>query len=143
MSKTTIAGTYIGRRQLEKGGLGHLWKFGDEQKPRVYKTSIAPAAIGEVWQFTETEAGIITAGTDRPKQCAAFANSESIKEWNALDVAHYQEHKYAQTMKKLAKRQTAFDAVISPLKAMANSLPSHSERAAFIQHVVSELWRRS
>jgi hypothetical protein len=138
-----VVAVYIGRRITIKNKLAYFWQFDGEDKPRGYKKRLAHAVVGERWEFYADDAGAIRlAGDKAPKRLDLIEDIEKIKEWAATDEACHQMEVTRRTDRKLAARRTHFDGAIEPLKEMVAKLRSHEERAAFIQRVQSELWRR-
>jgi hypothetical protein len=137
----TSKGTYIGRRQTVKGPLAYFWEFEGENAPKGYRKQIAPALIGEVFLISTEEGQVYVRGEHAPKK-VGLAGEGNRSKWGALDASHYQAATEERASKALAKRKDLFERNLEPLRVMANSLPSHSERAAFIARVTSELWRR-
>jgi hypothetical protein len=135
---------YIGRRITTKNQLAHFWMFLNENKPKGYRRQIAPATIGEQWIFKTNEAGtLFVGGAEKPTRTDVTSASKSIDEWSAADQASYQADLVRRFENKLANRKSQFDQAIEPLRRMCSSLNlSHGERAAFIQRVTTELWRR-
>lgn len=134
---------YMGQRQLQKGGLGHLWNFGGTE--RIYSKQIAPAALGEEWSFRVTVEGervaVTTSGKDGPKQTGRWAAPELKRKWIAEDAAHVQTDREERANKALRKRETEIERVCRPLRELYASLRVHAEREAFLRAVTMEIRR--
>jgi hypothetical protein len=139
----SIAAIYIGRRVATNNKLSYFWQFDGEESPRGYTKRPVHSLIGERWEFQQADDGSVWfSGKNAPKRMGLIDDIEKIKEWTAMDEANYQMDVTQRQDRKLAARKTHFDAAIRPLKEMADKLRSNEERAAFIQRVQSELWRR-
>jgi hypothetical protein len=138
-----LVAVYIGRRMTVKNKLAFFWLFDGEDKPRGYKKRLAHSAIGERWQFQADDTGAIRLGGDKaPTQLNVIDDVQKINEWTATDEANQQLEIARRVDRKLAARKTHFDEALEPVKAMLKELRTHDDRAAFIQRVTSELWRR-
>lgn len=141
---STFEAVYQGRRLTSEHKLGHFWKKDFQDRAGGYTKQVAPAKIGERWKFSTIASGaVIVSGPHRPVLIGRqIANSET-ETWEALDAAHAQEFEAEKAARSLARRASLFEQRIEPLKQMMAALPSHNERAYFVQKVVTELWRRT
>lgn len=139
-----IRARFVGRRLSTKNRLAFFWKFDDGI--RGYAKRQAPAAIGEQWEFPVDEQGrLITRRDCKPKLCEYEDNppEEDVASWNAADVAAYQEDITRKAHDRLARRETDFDKALIPIRRILNGARHHDERAAIINRITAELWRRS
>lgn len=146
MTEKQVAAVYIGRRMTVKNKLAHFWMFDDEPKPAGYAKQLAPAQIGEAWKFTRNkDEHILVSGEHKPIKLTMHVTRgpQPIDEWIATDAAHEQIAAERRMNAKLAKRKGQFEIALQPLKRLLDSLQYHDERAALINKIVSELWRRS
>ena len=138
-----VTAVYIGRRITTKDKLAYFWDFTGDVNPRGYKKQLAPAVIGESWEFTQNEKGDILINVDNcPVQLSHLSiPKDKVAEWEALSQSSCAHDAYRRMKLKLAKRRSQFDGLMQPLREMANTLSGNQERAAFIQRVVAELWQ--
>jgi len=138
-----VAAIYIGRRITVDHKIAFFWQFDGEDKPRGYTKKLTSALIGERWEFQADSNGSLHTGVGKtPKQLDVIGDADKIKEWTATDAANEQWEIGRRMERKLAARKTQFDEALRPLKEMLDKLHNHDDRAAFIQRVQSELWRR-
>lgn len=135
--------TYIGRRLNTKGKLSHFWflEGGSAANAGGYKINLAPSKIGEVWELTVNEAGSVFKAPP-PRQHGWHSDAEDIRSWAARDTAHVNEFTFKRVETKLKARESQFKEALRPLRALMYSLNVHDERAAFVNAVCAELWRR-
>lgn len=135
--------TYVGMRITTANKLSYFWLEEGQEKPKGYRKQIAPAVIGEIWQFTMHPSGGITiSGPDKPKQLRLTDSEHQVTQWIAESEACEQHAVGLKTDKILKARKSEFDKAIAPLKRMLDTLSYHNDKAAFIARVTSELWRR-
>lgn len=140
MANTVITATYVGRRTTVENRLCYAYKVGDEAALSLYTKPLFPALIGEKWTIEKDEKGSVFLKT--AKRIQEPIDRETANEWEAEDVAHLQRDVERKFAAKLKNRETEFAKALTPIKTMCNGLKYHEDRAAFIQRVVSELWRR-
>lgn len=137
---------YIGRRMNTKNKLSYFWQFDNETSPGGFRKQLVPAQIGEAWKFTRTKEGnILISGELRPVKLEMHVTRgpQPIDQWIASDAVHVQLDAEHRMNAKLAKRKGQFEIALQPLKRLLDALQYHDERAALINKIVSELWRRS
>jgi hypothetical protein len=138
-----VQATYQGLRLLNGGGIGHVWAFPDGNK--IYKKNLAPASIGEVWDFhVSLEAPfVVYQGADlKPKQTPARASATDVDAWEAQAAAHEQHHREEKADKALARRATKFERYCEPLATMHAGLRTLDDREAFIRAVTRAIRRQ-
>lgn len=144
MSVTTkkVRATYVGRRSTTNGRLAWFWKIDGREDTAGYAKQIAPAKIGEEWELTFQGESVVVRGEGKPASVGFCKSKTDVTIWTAKEVVALQEHDERLAERKLAARKSQFETVIEPLRLMALSLRTHSERAAFIARVSSELWKQ-
>jgi len=142
MTKKQI-GVYIGRRITIKGKLAYFWNFEGEEKARGYKDVIAPAVIGEAWEFTFEDGTIFLRGEKGPGRVPSKdGDSDMVKFWGAQDIASYQSFQDEKEMERLKKRKQPFDKAMEPLVQMYETLRTSQERNAFMNAIRVKLLTR-
>lgn len=138
----TIEAVYVGRRLIQKGGVGYFWLFDGDADPKGYTKPLAYAIIGERFKLTLSEDGsVYTRGKDLPKSISHTLDERHI-EWSALDTAAKAEHDGEKALKSMTKNNKQFEKAIEPLAFMMSQLNNNMERTAFVMKVTSELWKR-
>ena len=136
---------YIGRRLTTDHKLAYFWKFEGEDKTKGYKENLFPAVIGEAWEFSFDKGLVYLRGDKAPIRARSDkdADPKDVTQWAAEDTAANQMYQEEKARKKLEKRKQPFDQAMEPLLRMYESLPTNTERAAFIQAVQKAfLYRR-
>ncbi|HEX2242694.1 MAG TPA: hypothetical protein VHK27_05490 [Gammaproteobacteria bacterium] len=129
---------YAGKRMTKSNKLAFCWLFENEAEFRLYSKQIAPATIGESWQFTQRDDSILLGAEHRPIVLTDPRDSRQTK-WEAeqqLSIQLVEEHK---ANKRLESRLSGFETAVKPLHRMCAALRYHEDREAFIRRVCSEL----
>lgn len=135
--------TYVGRRLTSKQRVAHFFQLEDGSKIGFKKMPI-PALIGERISMVQVDDGKWAfSGKEGPKRLdEPRADLDEIAEWTAIDRATAQLQEERKVERKLKARKTHFDEVLEPVKAMVRATRTHSERAALINAITAELWKR-
>lgn len=133
-----VKAVYIGQRISSKNRLAHFWLFGE--KLMGWKKNVAPATVGETWTFEMKDERTIT--TERPERVGIEATPERVSQWVAEEAAQQQIDANRRADKTLAERRADFDVALEPLKRLLSSVHQYELRAALIQRITTELWRR-
>lgn len=143
MSNTKKIGTYIGLRETVKHTLAHFWEFEDGKTPGWKKPLVVGAHPGERYEFTfDADNHVFTKGEHKPKFLGKIDDEEKIRKWVAEDRAAYQRDLERRTERKMKERQTDFQKALAPMKLLLATVKSHDDRAALINAITTELWRR-
>lgn len=134
---------YCGRRINIKGRLSYFWLQEGEAQMLGHKNQLAPAKIGECWEFHYAcDDRMYPIGSYFPPRRIADELDSRSTQWAAEEQVHLRLHAEARINKQLAKREIEFDEALRPLRRMLDTLQTNENKAAFIAQVQSALWRR-
>lgn len=141
MTRVAVPMTYVGRRLSTENRLCYAYSVEGEPKLTLWSKPLFPGLIGEKWTIEKDERGSVypksAINTKEP------VDREKANAWEAEDIRCLQEDVQTKFNKKLAKRATEFEKALLPIRTMLASLKYHEDKAAFIQRVTAELWRRT
>lgn len=142
MSSKEVYATYIGRRMTVSGKLAYFWLFDGEDKARGYKKQLIFAQPGEVILFKLADSGeVYVSGKDHgPKRTTKTTEHKTL--YVAEDQANYQMWMEAKADRRMKEEETDFDRALKPLRNLIAQCRFHDDKAALINRITSELWRR-
>jgi hypothetical protein len=110
---------------------------------------LVPAQIGErfTFQFTATDS-VVTRGEHGPKRIGhgldfdGRLDRKQVDEWIVKDEAAAQMKAEDKARREMKNRATEFERALEPLRRILSASRSHSDRAALISRITTELWRK-
>lgn len=141
--ETTKVGIYIGRRMTSKKRLAYFWMFDGSDDAGGYAKQLAPARVGEAWQFTFTADGKMYVASDKRPQKVPLPKRiprRKLDEYIAQDQIAEQQSLEQSAHKKFAARRSEFEIMCEPLKHLLHATPRHDQRAALINRIIAELY---
>lgn len=140
MTDTVEAWMYIGRRVSDKNKLCQCWLKADGSEHLYSKPVTQGPPIGGCYEITRVaDGGYYIKGAKRPRY-VKMTEVDTTK-WSAEDRAAQQMDVDRRVVAKMKLQGDVIDTHIEALKNISHKLTNY-ERAAFIQHVVAEFWRR-